>query len=175
MKISQPILIALLIAIAFTLSCKQNGALNSLDTSFNSWKSYKASVNNSYAYNYTKSLSTGISTITTITVQNGKVTQRDFLEYKYAVPPTSKIAFKDTLTAWHETAADLSTHTGALPLYTLDDIYDLAKNTWLKVSTANNNVYFEAKNNGLISTAGYVTKNCEDDCFIGVNISNIKP
>jgi len=28
-------------------------------------------------------------------------------------------------------------------------------------------VYFEAKNDGLISSEGYVPDNCQDDCFVG--------
>jgi len=34
-------------------------------------------------------------------------------------------------------------------------------------------VYFEAKNNGMISSCGYVQDGCMDDCFNGINIASI--
>ena len=42
-------------------------------------------------------------------------------------------------------------------------------------SVERNNVttYLETKNNGMISTCGYVENNCADDCFIGIHINNI--
>lgn len=33
--------------------------------------------------------------------------------------------------------------------------------------------YFETKNNGLISTCGYVENTCADDCFIDITITRI--
>jgi len=34
--------------------------------------------------------------------------------------------------------------------------------------------YFEAKNNGMISSCGYWPNNCADDCFTGVSITLIE-
>src|SRR5690554_6415008 len=57
---------------------------NDFEKSFKAWKSFKESSNNSYSYKVVNGSGMGISwqkTITTITVTNGKVTQRQF---KYA-------------------------------------------------------------------------------------------
>ncbi|MDP2414077.1 hypothetical protein [Daejeonella sp.] len=55
----------------------------------------------------------------------------------------------------------------------LDAVYDKAANEWLKADKKQNIIYFEAKNQGMISTSGYVPNGCQDDCFTGIRISNI--
>lgn len=174
MKIPKPILFALFIAIVI-ISCKKNETQNSYDKSFSAWKAYKASVNNSYSYKSTYGSFTGVGIETTITVENGKITNRDFIRYKYDQPANNGIPTKTIITEWHETSADLGSHPEGMQLYTLDDIYDIAKNVWLKADAATNKIYFESKNNGVISTAGYFPNNCQDDCFVGVTISDIEP
>ena len=61
---------------------------------------------------------------------------------------------------------------GEAPL-TFDQIYEKARTEWL-VKRENATTYFEAENNGLISKCGYVDDGCQDDCFIGIQISSIK-
>ncbi|RWY54329.1 hypothetical protein [Mucilaginibacter gilvus] len=78
------------------------------------------------------------------------------------------------LLCWHEEVANLGTHGNeGAELLTLDQVYTKAQNVWLKVDDTKNDVYFDAKNNGLISFAGYVPKGCVDDCFTGIMITEI--
>ncbi|MGY5355583.1 hypothetical protein [Wenyingzhuangia sp. IMCC45467] len=55
----------------------------------------------------------------------------------------------------------------------MDEIYEKAKQDWL-IKRKEVLVYFETDNNGLISTCGYVPKNCMDDCFLGITIKSIE-
>jgi hypothetical protein len=55
----------------------------------------------------------------------------------------------------------------------LDEIYSIARNEWLK-KRSGVTVYFEAKNSGMISTAGSIPDGCVDDCFSGISIRSIK-
>ena len=64
-------------------------------------------------------------------------------------------------------------NSNAADALTLDEIYSKAKNEWL-VKRKNVTNYFEAKNDGLISTCGYVEKGCVDDCFAGITIKSIQ-
>jgi hypothetical protein len=56
---------------------------------------------------------------------------------------------------------------------TLDEIYDRAKSDWLR-KRSNAQTYFEANNNGLISSCGYVEEGCQDDCFRGITIASVE-
>ena len=74
---------------------------------------------------------------------------------------------------WVENKEDLGNNGNAEQLMTLEQIYDKAKNDWI-TKRPNSQIYFEAKNNGLISTAGYVPDGCMDDCFVGIKIISIQ-
>ena len=139
--------------------------------SSNTWLSFKQKNANSYAYEVVQSSWTGFSSQTIITVKAGKVTQRYF---KMSLSPSSQITLPADRLEWTETADQIDTHpnsSAAAPL-TLDQIYEKARTEWLpkrpKVT-----VYFETKNDGMISECGYVPDGCQDDCFIGINIAFI--
>jgi len=134
------------------------------------WLDFKESTNNSYKYTVINSSWVGFGWETIITVENGVIIQRDF-EY------TSTIGLPDDIPEnelqWTEIESEIGSHeNGAEPL-TLNEIYDKAQKDWL-LERENTTTYFETENNGMISTCGYVEKNCADDCFIGVQISIIK-
>jgi glycine betaine/choline ABC-type transport system substrate-binding protein len=136
------------------------------------WAQYKASVKNTYTYTVLRSSFTGNNSETKITVVNGAVTKRDYIYYQYDM--STGTSTRVVLREWHETTGNLGSHTDeGAALLTIDDVYANAKNVWLKADPNTNDVYFEAKNDGLISTAGYVLKGCADDCFIGINIISV--
>src|SRR5690606_11309244 len=76
---------------------------------------------------------------------------------------------------WTEEDHEVGTHenTSAATPRTLDEIYDQAQNDWLQ-KRPDTKVSFEANNNGLISSCGYIMDGCQDDCFIGINIASIE-
>ncbi len=135
--------------------------------SLGNWQAYKRSVNNNYIYTVTTASWTGFSTETKITVHNGVVTARNYALYQMI--NSSRVA----LNSYSEISTTLNTHTEGAQTLTLDDIYSKAANDWLKADTNTNTIYFEVDANGLLSSAGYVPKNCADDCFVGINISSI--
>jgi hypothetical protein len=154
-------------------ACKKDSLTNVIEfnKSYNVWKDFKASSHNSYSYGVVTSSWVGYNSETVITVQNGQVVGRDFIR---TFSTHNGSGWKiDTVQAWKETGAQLGTHEGA-SLSTLDEIYQEAKNNWLK-KRDDADTYFEAKNNGMISTAGYVPKGCADDCFRGISINKITP
>jgi len=142
------------------------------------------------------------SSKTTISVINGKVTKREHrvivfngsvsksptgwtdqeIDAIYANLTESfknylvskKITLKEYL-SWSESEKELGKYNGlgATEIMTLDDVYTRAKGEWL-VAQEKKKIFFETKNNGMISSCGYVIGNCQDDCFIGINISDIK-
>lgn len=77
---------------------------------------------------------------------------------------------------WTESEDELYSHQGtsAAEAITLDEVYKRAKNDWLKIRE-DASVFFEANNNGLISSCGFINDGCQDDCFSGITISKIEP
>jgi hypothetical protein len=164
--------LALLFIIALA-SCSKDGVVYMVpfQKSFQAWLAFKDSSNNSYRYMVTTGSWTGYSTETLITVRNGQVTERSFTARMLRRTATS---FTDSVvTQWTEDATRLSTHEYAAAPVTLDEIYKEARENWLR-KRDDADTYFEANNNGKLSSCGYVPHNCADDCFNGISIQFIE-
>jgi hypothetical protein len=161
----------LLIVIIFAflaLSCKKDAIVTNFDTSLKTWETFKTSANNSYVYT-TKSQG-WIDDSTRITVANGKVTNRDYFIF---VHESATYAGKRVASLqWKETTADLGSHTEGFNAYTMDQVYDKAKNVWLAVDEKTNNIRFETNNAGMISLVGYEPKGVAD-AFTGIAITSV--
>ncbi|MEO6134832.1 MAG: hypothetical protein ABIP35_06745 [Ginsengibacter sp.] len=164
----------LFIGAIFT-SCKKsdiNYEIN-FEKSYKEWLRLKETSVNSYRYVVSNGSWTGMGWQTTITVREGKVVQRDF-KLSFPVGWTGSIPGADKM-EWTENENEINSHedTPAGEAITLDAVYEKARNNWLK-KRGNGKTYFEAKNNGLISSCGYVEGGCQDDCFIGITITSIE-
>lgn len=184
-------------------SCKNSDLeySNQFEDSFDKFKEFKKENNNSYQYQ-TSIVTMEQSAITTISVINGKVTKREHLIQRFgnqfispatgwtddkvaAIEANTTEAFKTYLKdkkitlkqylSWSESGKELGKYNdlGATPIMTLDDVYSKAKGEWL-VAQERKKIFFETKNKGMISSCGYIIGNCQDDCFTGINISDIK-
>lgn len=162
-------LIILVVALGLS-ACKKDEVFTGYDESYSAWQSFKKSSSNSYSYVTYNGSWTGLYAESKITVQNGKVIARDFLQGHYLQNTATLIVD----TTWAENAATLNTHEYGFEALTLDQVYTKAKTEWLNVSKEDNYISFEAANNGIVSSAGFVPKGCQDDCFNGINIKDIK-
>lgn len=173
MRSRQFLLTVLVLSLLFA-SCKKDNISNKSEfrESLFAWQAFKAGSGNSYHYTVATSSWVGISSETTITVNNGIVTQRSYIQRRMVQSSSGQ---PSTIVAeeWEETGSALNTHNYGAATVTLDDIYKQAKEEWLK-ERENVTYYFEAKNNGMISSAGYVPNGCADDCFIGITIISIE-
>lgn len=186
------------------VACKKSDLQyeNEFDRSYKAFESFKASTNNSYRYTVSASTWTGSSWQTTISVKQGIIVGRNFSYTRFGDVQKPQNGWT-TLEAdqilqslgttaeeflnksgftllealeWTETEGNLgktSRNSPAYSLLTLDDIYNKARTEWL-VKRSDASISFEAKNDGMISSAGYVPKNCMDDCFNGIYISSIE-
>nr|WP_067062472.1 hypothetical protein [Mucilaginibacter sp. L294] len=164
-----PILMLLIISLS---ACKKDQVSSDFDNSYKKLTAFKSESNNSYSYiAYRFYTFMGDRTETKITVKNGKVTAREFTAWTNG-PNSTVLIIAQT---WLENEASLNNHNQprAAEVLTLDQVYAKAKSVWLKADKKENNVYFEVKNNGLISSAGYIPKGCQDDCFTGISIKEI--
>jgi len=141
--------------------------------SYNAWLSYKKNVHNSYGYTQYYGSVFGYYTEIKIGVNDGEFISRDLILVKSHLDGTNK---GDTLKQWHEDVSSINTHgVEGGDLLTIDDIYDKSRTVWLKADVKKNAVVFEAKNNGLISSCGFIPNECQDDCFNGITITSITP
>lgn len=138
--------------------------------SYKAWLNFKDASANSYRYKITSGSWTGLSTETTITVQSGKIVRRSYIAKGYKDNRPPEIV---TYEQWEEDEAAINSSVNGFKAVTLDEIYERARQEWL-VKRSDGKVYFEAKNNGMISSCGYIPNECIDDCFTGVHIASIE-
>lgn len=141
--------------------------------SYKEWLSFEKGSGNSYRYMVVGGSWIGLSWETIITVTDGKITQR---YYKLTPPSGNPTNIPAGQLEWTENGNEINTHPqpGAAAAITLDQVYEKARTEWL-IKRRNARTYFEAKNNGMLSSCGYVNDGCADDCFIGINIAYIQP
>lgn len=172
--------VLLLLVITLTIiSCKKDGIShqNEFDKSYKAWLSFKQSSNNSYTYVVNWGSWTGYGSETTLKIVNGVIVSRQFTSHQLVYPQGGGKPTNEMMTTWTETGSAVNTHDrneGAADAITLDEVYEKAKSVWLKADKKENAVYFEADNNGLISSCGFVPEGCQDDCFSGITITSIK-
>lgn len=170
MKRNPYFIILLLIGTLFT-ACKKSDIVqeNDFNKSFKTWLNFKSSSNNSYRYQTLTASWGGARTETIITVKNGKVTGRSYVEKRINRTTNAMEVYAQ----WEEDQHNLNSHENGARTITLDEIYEKAKTAWL-LKRKDAKTFFETKNNGLISSCGYVENNCADDCFIGISIGFIE-
>ncbi len=152
------------------ISCKKSESevTSRFNESLKRFNEFKQQTGNNYSYTVTISSWTGFSSSTKITVLNGIVSSR---EYTAATRNDTSLV---QLASWKETFVNLNSHQEGAQTLTLVQVYEKAKNEWLTANKKHNDIYFETKNNGMISLCGYVPDGCQDDCFFGIRISEIK-
>ncbi|MCZ4244379.1 hypothetical protein [Pedobacter punctiformis] len=164
-------ILILLITGTFLAACKKDNMVYQSDytKSYQAWLNFKASTSNAYRYQANTASWTGYSSQTIITVQNGEVVKRSYVAKNIDQKTHAVIVLKE----WIEDKASLNTHQEGAATKTLDEVYLMAKNEWL-LKRKDAETYFEAKNNGMISSCGYVENGCQDDCFTGISIGFIE-
>jgi len=169
------ILAYLLLMSTLFMSCHKSNINyeDDFDKSYKEWLSFKKASGNSYRYMVVEGSWTGFGWETIITVTDGKITQRYF---KLTPPGGNTANIPAGELEWTENGNEINTHTqsSAASAITLDQIYEKARTEWLP-KRQNAKTYFETKNNGMISSCGYVNDGCQDDCFVGITIAYIQP
>lgn len=166
-----PVVLVLLIGLLSACKKDKDDIVNAkgFKRSVEAWHNFKSSSGNSYKYKVTFGSWTGTHAETTITVSNGIVVNRSYIMTGIDRNTQQVVVLRE----WTEGSAAVGTNTDGYSAVTLDQVYDWARTDWLK-RRAGASTYFEAKNNGMISSAGYVEKGCMDDCFRGITIKSIE-
>ena len=161
--------LVLLLSIAL-FACKKEVVASNYDKSFLAWLAFKKSAANSYTYVAYGGSVFGYYTEWKTTVQNGKITNRNFVTGRYK-PNTDSLL---VTASWAESGSTLNTHGESAYFLTMDQVYEQAKNVWLNVDAKKNDVHFTTDTEGLIASAGSTEKGCQDDCFNGIKVKDVK-
>lgn len=161
--------IPFILFLAIFSSCKKDALNSDFEQSRKVWLAFKKSANNNYSYTVKTASWAGFGDSTIISVSNGIVSGRMYTSYTI----DGATGHTSTRETWTETSTNLNTHQSGASTINLDAVYEKAINDWLKADKKQNTIYFEAKNQGMISTCGYVPNGCQDDCLTGIRISNI--
>ncbi len=160
----------LLFLLTILSACKKESATSELIRSRAAWERFKNASGNSYSYTaVSSSAEAGSTDSTVIAVNNGTVTGRIYKRYSI----NGQTGQRSLMESWVENLGTLNSHPNGAGTLNLDNIYEKAGSVWLKADLKMNTIYFEAKNQGMISKCGYVPKDCADDCFNGITISEI--
>lgn len=162
----------LLLGTTLITSCKKDNFEYGSDynKSYKAWKQFQSSSNDNYRYVVYSGSVFGFSSQTTITVEAGKVTKRSYVQKGYGSGTNQEIVITGS---WDETATTINSHQGGASSITLEEVYQKAKNDWL-LKREKHITYFEAKNDGMISSCGHWEDGCQDDCSIGITILSIE-
>lgn len=136
------------------------------------WEELKATNGNSYNYTIRFLSFAGFGSNTTITVTDGLVTERHYEAFEQREENGGLV--EEITETYTETGDEIGSHKdGAEPL-TVDELYELCISKYLVVNQAQNTLYFNTSEEGVISTCGYVPDGCMDDCFIGFQMSHFE-
>ena len=151
--------------VSFTLSVSAVPFLSQYTNSLDQWNTLNPS---SYSFVvYSSSEVVDIEIKTTIEVTDNVVTKRSFWK-------KDNFNYSNKITTWEESTPEtINSHKEGFVAITLGDVYYQCRTNILAQDPRNFNIFFEAKNNGLISKCGFSAMNCEDDCFRGVKIESI--
>lgn len=142
---------------------------HSFQESLNTWNTLKTNKGNSYKYTIEFVSYIGFGNRTEIEVDNGKVISRKYEDFL-----TEGAMIKPALTMYTETENELGLHTKGAPIKTIDELYETCIGEYLIVDANTNYISFLTNDVGILSDCGYSQKNCADDCFVGVSISNFE-
>lgn len=162
-------LLRLMLFVVILSGCEKDESITQFQISYNIWLTFRNSADNTYNYKAVSQSWAGTTDTTSITVINGIVSARKYVQYTVDTVSKHKI-----LTAsWEEDISDLNSHEDGAPASTLDEVYEKARTVWLAAEPSKNSVYLKTDNNGIISLCGFVPHGCIDDCFVGIHITSI--
>lgn len=164
-------LFCLVLGVFLFSACKKDALQSRYEQSHVAWQDFKKLSDNTYSYTVTTSSWSGSGTSTIVKVTNGVVTGRDYTAFRV----DSQSGQRTTYEFWTENPANLNSHKSGAVSMNLDAVYEKAASIWLKADTKQNTVYFETNNHGMISNCGYTSRDCADDCFTGITITEILP
>lgn len=135
-------------------------------TSKNKWEKAKAVHQDSYRFTLEQiSEDEGLTKRTTVTVQNGKITERAFEQFNSSMNDKERLKY-----SWTEDQAHINTHGDGVIGFTFDQIYENCIVMHLSQDTKEYKIIFEIDKYGLIATCGSTQSDCEKDCFLGYEV-----
>jgi hypothetical protein len=142
-----------------------------LEGSLATWKQLVQAQGDTYSYVVPTSSFTGWVTRTGLQVEAGVVTYRRY--ESSTVGPTGTTLLPATL-QWEERAAEVGSHQAGAAPSTIDALYQRCANQVLTQSPDTNVITLGLDDRSLLATCTFRPKNCQDDCAMGVVITELQ-
>ena len=134
------------------------------------WKEVKAQNEETYSYTVSFSSWSGFGSRTTITVKDGLVSKRKYLYFEQVLNEESELEEVE-IESYTETGEEIGSHSEGFDPLLIDELYQTCLSDYLNINKADNEIYFNTDEAGIISNCGFVETGCVDDCFRGFRIS----
>ncbi|MEP1487999.1 MAG: hypothetical protein ABJK28_06200 [Algibacter sp.] len=159
--------------------CSNNESLiNNLeyDNSLKAWQNLKQSNGTSYKYEVKFGSVFGFGSQTTITVKDGIVISRTYEAYSIYDDNGQYTTWENRIITetYYEDFDNLNTHDNGAQSLTVDELYTLCLKDYLNVDSSKNTIYFSVDNSDIIEACNYYPHGCQDDCTIGIGISDFE-
>jgi hypothetical protein len=173
MKIKLPIMFA--IALLSTVMVKGEEPAKQLADSLAKWNETKRCNGDNYSYQVSTSSFTGSRTVTTITVEEGRVTKREYSEIEVSMAPTPPGDKQTEPVGYVEVGDDVGKDKRGAAAKTLDELYAEAKKVLEPPLGEHEKLYFKSDEKVLLLHCFKVDTRIADDAPIhGVMISNLQ-
>lgn len=166
---------------ALNLSCDTNDtskekSIAAYKSSLDTWNYLKATNGNSYSYTINSGSVFGFGSNTTITVENGSVTSRDYESYSIYDNDTNYVGYDNRLIleTYTEDQTTLNTHSSGAKSATIDALYTTCLSDYLSVNADSNLIEFSVNDSNIIKNCYYIPNGCQDDCTSGIQISSFE-
>ncbi len=140
-----------------------------LAESLETWNTLKAENGDYYRYDTSFASFFGFGSTTTLTVQDEQVIVRAYRSYA-----TNEDGEPEAAESWTEEGAAVGSHEAGAEPRTVDELYSVCRSEVLPQNPLENELYLEFRDDGVLKTCEYFPKSCADDCFMGVNITDLE-
>ncbi|APS39263.1 MULTISPECIES: hypothetical protein [Salegentibacter] len=160
-------------------SCSENENNNSAITgesgvSYNEskkvWSELKNINGNSYSYTISFISWSGFGNRTIISVKDGIISKREYLYYEQTYSDEGEMVEVE-IKSYTETGEEIGSNSEGFDPLLIDELYQTCLSDYLNINKADNEIYFNTDEAGIISNCGFVETGCVDDCFRGFRIS----
>ncbi|GAB2770700.1 hypothetical protein [Salinimicrobium soli] len=132
------------------------------------WLKLKARHKDTYQYSILEISVTNLGGETTISVEKGKVLTRSYEQFMISEEDGSRTV----LFSFTEDQNSLGSNSEGAPPKTIDELYETCLRDYMSIDPDRNTIYFDTNKQGVISLCGYVPDLCQDDCFVGFEMSH---
>jgi len=167
---------ALVACLSIACSSSDGPHKSALEESRSVWRGLVAMNGETYSYAVETSSFSGSATRTLLQFEPGAELERAVATYRgfEVATPTPEGARGPLVLQWEERGAEIGSHPDGAPADTVDVLYDRCARDVLTKDPKLNDISLEFDDAGILRLCSYFPRGCQDDCSVGVLISDLQ-